>query len=69
MPSRLALDMALFYDAGKVTSRRSDLDFEDLESDWGIGARFHGPSATVLRLEAARGREGWRLVIATSAAF
>ena len=69
IPSRLALDMAVFYDAGKVTRRRSELDFEDLESDWGIGARFHGPSATVLRLEAARGSDGWRLVVATSAAF
>ena len=69
VPSRLALDMALFYDAGKVTSRRQDLDFEGLESDWGIGARFHGPTTTVLRIEGARGSDGWRLVFATSAAF
>jgi outer membrane translocation and assembly module TamA len=61
--------MAFFYDAGKVTSRREDLDFRDLASDWGIGARFHTPSATVLRLEGARGSDGWRLVISTSAAF
>ena len=69
IPSRLALDMALFYDAGKVTRFREDLDFEDLESNWGIGARFHGPTATVLRIEAARGTDGWHLVFATSAAF
>jgi Omp85 superfamily domain len=69
IPSRLGLDMALFYDAGKVTSRREDLDFEHLASDWGIGARFHGPTATVLRLEAAHGSDGWRLVVATSTAF
>ena len=69
IPSRVALDMAVFYDAGKVTSRRQDLDFEDLASDWGIGARFHGPSVTVLRIEAARGSDGWRLVFATSAPF
>lgn len=69
IPSRLALDMAIFYDAGKVTRRREDLDFNHLESDWGIGARFHGPTATVLRIEAARGSDGWHLVIATSAAF
>lgn len=67
--NRMALDMALFYDAGKVTNRREDLDFEGLESDWGFGARFHGPSTTVLRLEAARGSDGWRLVVATSSAF
>lgn len=67
--NRMALDMALFYDAGKVTSRREDLDFENLKSDWGIGARFHGPRTTVLRLEAARGADGWRLVVATNSAF
>ena len=69
IPSRLALDMALFYDAGKVTRRRADLDFNGFKSDYGIGARFHGPTTTVLRIEGARGSEGWRLVIATSAAF
>ena len=69
IPNRLAMDMALFYDAGKVTNRREDLDFENLESDWGIGVRFHAPSATVLRIEAARGSEGWRLVFATGAAW
>lgn len=67
--NRMALDMALFYDAGKVTSRREDLDFEHLKSDWGIGARFHGPRTTVLRVEAARGSDGWRLVFATNSAF
>jgi outer membrane translocation and assembly module TamA len=61
--------MAVFYDAGKVASRREELDFRDLATNWGIGARFHGPTATVLRLEAARGSDGWRLVVATNAAF
>ena len=69
IPSRLALDMALFYDAGKVTPDRGDLNFNDLESNWGIGARFHGPVATFLRIEAARGSEGWNLVFTTNAAF
>lgn len=69
IPSRLALDMALFYDAGKVTRFREDLDFDRLESNWGIGARFHGPTATVLRIEAARGSDGWHLVLSTNAAF
>jgi hypothetical protein len=69
IPNRLGLDMAFFYDAGKVTFRREDLDLNDLESDWGIGARFHGPTATVLRIEAARGKEGWHLVFSTNAAF
>jgi hypothetical protein len=69
IPSRLALDMAIFYDAGKVAARREDLDFNDLQTDWGIGARFHAARSTVLRIEMARGSEGWNLVFATSAAF
>jgi hypothetical protein len=69
IPSRLAIDMAIFYDAGKVASRRSDLDFEDLKSDVGIGLRFHGPAATPLRIEVARGSEGMRLVFAGGPAF
>jgi hypothetical protein len=69
VPSRLALDMAFFFDAGKVANRREDLDFNDLKTDWGIGARFHGPTSTPIRLEMARGSEGWRLVIASGAAF
>ncbi len=69
IPSRLALDMAIFYDAGKVAARRSDLDFNDMKSNWGIGVRFHGPTSTPIRLEMARGSDGWHLVISSSAAF
>ena len=69
IPSRLALDMAIFYDAGKVASRFKDLDFNDMKSDWGVGVRFHGPTSTVLRVEAAKGTDGWHLVISTNAPF
>jgi outer membrane translocation and assembly module TamA len=69
IPNRMALDLALFFDAGKVTDRRRDLDFEGLKTDWGIGVRFHGPTSTVLRIEGARGSDGWRLVVSTNAAF
>jgi hypothetical protein len=69
IPSRLALDLAIFYDAGKVAGVRSDLDFNGLKSDVGIGARFHGPAATPLRIEWARGREGMRIVFAGGPAF
>ena len=67
--NRLALDMAFFYDAGKVTNRREDLDFDGLKSDYGIGVRFHGPATTVLRLEGARGDQGWKRVVSTGAAW
>ena len=63
------LDTALFYDAGKVTSRREDLDFNGLKSDYGFGVRFHGPFATPLRVELARSREGLSLVFSSSASF
>jgi Omp85 superfamily domain len=61
------VDMALFYDAGKVTPRRGDLDFENLKSNVGMGIRFHGPQTTVLRIELAKGNEGLRFIFAFSA--
>jgi hypothetical protein len=63
------LDSAVFYDAGKVTARRSDLDPHDLKSDYGFGVRFHAPMATVLRIDVARSNEGTRLVFAASPVF
>jgi hypothetical protein len=69
IPNRLGLDMALFYDTGKVTSRFDDLSLRGLKSDVGVGVRFHGPATTPLRIELARGTEGMRLVFAGSAAF
>ena len=63
------LDSAVFFDAGKVTARRSDLDFDGLKHDYGFGLRFHGPISTPLRVELARGSDGLTLVVATSAVF
>jgi hypothetical protein len=69
IPSRLGLDMAIFYDAGKVASRREDLDFTDLKTDVGVGVRLHGPAATPLRIDVAHGSEGLNIVISGAAAF
>jgi outer membrane translocation and assembly module TamA len=69
IPSRLAMDMAIFYDTGKVTPRFDDISFKDLKSDYGIGVRFHTPFATPLRVELARSREGTRIVFSGGAAF
>jgi len=63
------VDTAVFYDAGKVTARRSDLNFEGLKSDFGFGARFHGPFATPLRVELAHGSEGLAFVFVAHPAF
>jgi Omp85 superfamily domain len=50
-----AVDGALFYDAGKVASRVGDLNFKDLESDYGIGFRFGTANGVFFRVEAAFG--------------
>jgi len=69
IPNRYGMDMAFFYDAGKVAARREDLDFTSLKHNVGVGVRFHAPLATVLRFDVARGSEGWHLVISGSAPF
>ena len=53
-----AMDGAIFYDAGKVASRREDLNLEDLESDYGIGFRFGTRNGVFLRVEGAFGSSG-----------
>ena len=63
------LDAAIFYDAGKVTARRADLDLKGLKSDVGLGFRLHGPLSTPLRIEFAKGNEGLVLVFSAKAAF
>jgi len=60
---------AVFYDAGKVVARRSDLDLDGLKKDYGLGFRFHGPIATPLRIDFAKSNEGLSIVFSSSAAF
>ena len=67
--SRLAFDMALFYDTGMVAPRFEHLAWNSFVDNYGIGARFHGPAQTPLRIELAKGSEGLQLVFAASAAF
>jgi hypothetical protein len=64
------LDGALFYDAGKVALRRSELDFKHLESDYGFGFRFNTDSGIVARVDAAFGsRDGKHLWIVFGGTF
>jgi len=63
------LDTAVFYDAGKVTARTADLDFDGLKSDYGFGLRFHGPFSTPLRVELARSKEGLSFVFSAGPSF
>ena len=64
-----AIDMAIFADAGTVTPRRGDLKLRGLKKDVGIGMRLHGPTFTALRLDLARGSEGWVINLGGGAAF
>jgi hypothetical protein len=41
----------------------------DLRPCWGVGARFHGRTFSVLRLEVAHSSEGWRYNIAQGISF
>jgi len=64
------LDGALFYDAGKVANRRDDLDFTDLETDYGFGFRFNTDNGIVLRVDAAFGsRDGKHLYVVFGGVF
>jgi hypothetical protein len=68
-PARF-LDMAIFYDTGKVAARRADLDFSDLKESYGIGMRLVGMQGYSFRLEAARSRENdLRLIFSAGGAF
>lgn len=64
------LDGALFYDAGKVANRRADLNFKDLETDYGFGFRFNTDNAIVFRVDAGFGsRDGKHLYIVFGGIF
>lgn len=55
------VDAALFMDAGNVAPRVDDLDLA--KRSYGVGFRLHSRRQTFLRVDAARGDEGWRFVL------
>jgi outer membrane protein assembly factor BamA len=64
------LEGALFVDAGKVASRREDLDFRNLERDYGFGFRFNTDTGVVMRVDAAFGsRDGKHLHVVFGGIF
>jgi hypothetical protein len=63
-------DGALFFDAGKVADRRGDLNFKDLETDYGIGFRFNTNNGVVFRVDTAFGsQDGTHLHIVVGGIF
>ena len=68
-PSRF-LDMAVFYDTGKVTARKGDINFEDLEDSYGIGMRVIGLKGYAFKVEVAHSQEhAARLLVSAGGAF
>jgi outer membrane protein assembly factor BamA len=64
------LDGAFFYDAGKVANTRSDLNFKNLEADYGFGFRFNTDNAIIFRVDAGFGsRDGKHLYIVFGGIF
>jgi hypothetical protein len=64
------LDMAFFYDTGKVAFRREDLGINDLEKDYGFGFRFNTREGVVMRVDAGFGsRDGKHLYITFGGVF
>lgn len=59
-----AVDGAIFYDAGTVASRPSELSLGNMDSDYGIGFRFGTLNGIFLRIEGAFGsREGKHFIL------
>jgi Omp85 superfamily domain len=55
------LDGALFYDAGKVFPRKSQLNFHDLEGSAGFGFRVNTRNSVFLRLDVGFSQEGFQV--------
>jgi hypothetical protein len=61
---------AFFYDAGKVAARRADLNFRNLEGDYGFGFRFNTDNGVVMRVDAGFGSsDGKHLYITFGGVF
>ena len=63
------VDAAVFVDAGKVTSRVDDLDFQHPKKSYGAGLRVHNATATLIRLDVGHSVEGWQIFLKVSDPF
>src|SRR5262249_1840207 len=55
------LDMAIFADAGKVFTRKSDFSLRNLENAVGVCFRFNALNRTFLRLDVGFSHEGFQI--------
>lgn len=58
------IDAVVFGDAGNVAPQWRDLNLD--KRSYGAGLRFHTRRATILRADAATGKEGWRVMFSLS---
>ena len=54
------LDMVIFFDAGKVFSRRGELNFSNMEGCGGFGMRFNARNRTFIRMDFGWSHEGFQ---------
>lgn len=54
-----ALDMAAFFDAGKVVDKKSQINFHNLETSVGFGLRWNVKNSVFLRLDVGFSHEGF----------
>ncbi|HYP07548.1 MAG TPA: BamA/TamA family outer membrane protein [Bryobacteraceae bacterium] len=57
------LDMAVFGDAGKVFSRKSQLNLKNLETSAGFGFRFNARNNVFLRMDVGFSHEGFQVAM------
>jgi outer membrane protein assembly factor BamA len=68
-PARF-MDMAIFYDAGTVTSKRGDLALDDVKESYGVGMRLIGVRRYIFSVQAAHSREhNVRLMVSAGGGF
>ena len=64
-----ALELALYYDTGKVYGPDTQFDFKGLRKSYGFGIRIKTPTGTFLRLDISKSNEGNRLQFAFGPSF
>ena len=66
----VGLDVALFYDAGKVALDRGISNLDGLQSDYGFGFRFNTDNGVIFRIDAGFGsRDGTHLYLVWGGVF
>ena len=63
------VDLAIFYDAGKVFASLADRNFDDLESSYGFGIRGKSMRRVVFRMDIGHSNEGTFLFFAFGPSF